>query len=41
MNGIFLVTNEPMLKFVQELGFTLSNDPEEKTLKVGVLPLQS
>ena len=40
MNGIFLSTNEGMLKFVQELGFALSNDPEEKTLKHGVLPLQ-
>ena len=40
MNGIFLSTNEGMLKFVQELGFALSNDPEEKTIKHGVLPLQ-
>lgn len=41
MNGIFLATNDGMLSFVQELGFTLSNDPEEKTIKLGVLPLQA
>jgi acetyltransferase len=29
-----------MLKFVQELGFVLSNDPEEKSIKLGLLTLQ-
>ncbi|CAI10025.1 Acyl-CoA synthetase (ADP forming) [Aromatoleum aromaticum EbN1] len=40
MNGVFLANNERMLKFVQGLGFTLSNDPEDSTVKIGVLPLQ-
>jgi len=40
MNGVFLSSNERMLKFVQKLGFVLSNDPEDNTVKLGVLPLQ-
>jgi acetyltransferase len=40
MNGIFLSNNDRMLKFVQKLGFVLSNDPDDSTVKVGVLPLQ-
>ena len=40
MNGIFLSNNEKMLKFVQGLGFVLSNDPEDNTIKNGVLALQ-
>ena len=40
MNGIFLSNNERMLKFVQKLGFLLSNDPDDSTVKVGVLNLQ-
>jgi acetyltransferase len=40
MNGVFLSNNERMLKFVQKLGFVLSNDPEDNTVKLGVLPLQ-
>ena len=40
MNGVFLANNERMLKFVQGLGFQLSNDPEDNTVKLGVLPLQ-
>jgi acetyltransferase len=40
MNGIFLANNERMLKFVQGLGFVLSNDPEDSTVKLGVLALQ-
>ncbi len=40
MNGIFLSNNERMLKFVQGLGFVLSNDPEDNTIKNGVLALQ-
>jgi acetyltransferase len=40
MNGVFLSNNERMLKFVQKLGFTLSNDPEDNTVKLGVLELQ-
>lgn len=40
MNGIFLSNNDRMLKFVQSLGFVLSNDPEDNSVKVGVLSLQ-
>lgn len=40
MNGVFLASNERMLKFVQGLGFVLSNDPEDSTVKLGVLALQ-
>ncbi len=40
MNGVFLANNERMLKFVQSLGFVLSNDPDDNTVKLGVLPLQ-
>ena len=40
MNGVFLSNNERMLKFVQKLGFVLSNDPEDNTVKLGVLALQ-
>ena len=40
MNGVFLANNERMLRFVQGLGFILSNDPEDSTVKLGVLSLQ-
>ena len=40
MNGVFLANNERMLKFVQRLGFVLSNDPEDNSVKNGVLALQ-
>ena len=40
MNGMFLSNNEKMLKFVQGLGFVLSNDPQDNTIKNGVLALQ-
>ena len=40
MNGVFLANNERMLKFVQKLGFVLSNDPEDSSVKLGVLALQ-
>ena len=40
MHGVFLASNERMLKFVQSLGFVLSNDPEDSTIRLGVLPLQ-
>ncbi len=40
MNGVFLAENERMLRFVQNLGFVLSNDPEDNTVKLGVLTLQ-
>ncbi|MCB1927372.1 MAG: GNAT family N-acetyltransferase [Rhodocyclaceae bacterium] len=40
MNGVFLSENERMLRFVQNLGFVLSNDPEDNTVKLGVLSLQ-
>ncbi len=41
MTGIFLSNNERMLKFVQSLGFVLSNDPEDNTVKHGILLLQN
>ncbi|MDD5297405.1 MAG: bifunctional acetate--CoA ligase family protein/GNAT family N-acetyltransferase [Rhodocyclaceae bacterium] len=40
MNGDFLSNNERMLKFVASLGFILSNDPEDNSVKHGVLSLQ-
>jgi acetyltransferase len=40
MNGVFLANNDRMLKFVQRLGFVLSNDPEDSSVKLGVLALQ-
>jgi acetyltransferase len=40
MNGVFLANNERMLKFVQGLGFVLSSDPEDNSVKLGVLNLQ-
>lgn len=40
MNGVFLANNERMLRFVQSLGFVLSSDPDDSTVKLGVLPLQ-
>ena len=40
MAGIFLSNNDRMLKFVQSLGFVLSNDPEDNTIKHGILLLQ-
>ena len=40
MNGVFLSNNERMLKFVQGLGFVLSNDPDDNSVKVGILSLQ-
>lgn len=40
MTGVFLANNERMLKFVQGLGFNLTNDPEDSTVKHGVLALQ-
>jgi len=40
MNGVFLANNERMLRFVQGLGFVLSNDPDDSTIKLGVLSLQ-
>ena len=39
MNGVFLSNNERMLKF-EGLGFVLSNDPEDNSVKLGVLTLQ-
>jgi len=40
MNGLFLSNNDRMLKFVQSLGFILHNDPEDNTVKHGILTLQ-
>ncbi|APR05466.1 bifunctional acetate--CoA ligase family protein/GNAT family N-acetyltransferase [Thauera chlorobenzoica] len=40
MNGVFLANNERMLKFVHKLGFVISNDPEDSSVKLGVLSLQ-
>jgi acetyltransferase len=39
MRGIFLASNDHMLRFVERLGFTLSNDAEDPTVKHGVLRL--
>jgi len=41
MRGVFLANNERMLRFVASLGFTLSDDPEDRSIKHGVLPLQT
>jgi acetyltransferase len=40
MEGDFLSNNERMLKFVAGLGFTLSNSPDDNSIKHGVLALQ-
>ncbi|MDY0012601.1 MAG: GNAT family N-acetyltransferase [Rhodocyclaceae bacterium] len=40
MHGVFLSSNERMLAFVQSLGFMLATDPEDSTVKLGVLALQ-
>ena len=40
MTGIFLANNDRMLSFVAGLGFQLSNDPDDNSIKLGVLPLQ-
>ncbi len=40
MNGVFLANNDRMLRFVQSLGFVLSSDPDDSTVKLGVLALQ-
>jgi acetyltransferase len=40
MNGVFLANNDRMLRFVQSLGFVLSSDPDDSTVKLGVLSLQ-
>jgi acetyltransferase len=39
MKGVFLASNERMLRFVQRLGFVLSTDPEDTTMKNGELDL--
>lgn len=39
MKGEFLASNERMLRFVERIGFTLHNDPEDKSLKHGILDL--
>ena len=40
MTGVFLSNNDRMLRFVQNLGFILNNDPEDNTIKHGTLALQ-
>jgi acetyltransferase len=40
MNGTFLASNARMLKFVTKLGFVLSSDPDDNTIKLGVLKLR-
>lgn len=40
MHGDFLASNERMLKFVANLGFILSNSPDDNSIKRGVLALQ-
>jgi acetyltransferase len=39
MKGEFLASNDRMLRFVERIGFILHNDPEDKTLKHGMLDL--
>lgn len=39
MKGIFLANNDRMLRFVQRLGFRLSNDPDDNSIKHGALDL--
>lgn len=39
MKGEFLASNERMLRFVQRFGFVLHPDPEDRSLKHGVLDL--
>lgn len=39
MKGVFLKSNERMLRFVQHLGFVLHADPEDPTLRHGELDL--
>lgn len=40
MKGVFLSDNDRMLKFVQAMGFVLTPDPEDNSVKNGVLDLQ-
>jgi acetyltransferase len=40
MEGDFLSNNERMLKFVAGLGFALANNPDDNSIKHGVLALQ-
>ncbi|WP_018606405.1 bifunctional acetyl coenzyme A synthetase (ADP forming), alpha domain/GNAT family N-acetyltransferase [Uliginosibacterium gangwonense] len=39
MKGIFLANNDHMLRFVERLGFVLHSDPEDPTMKHGILSL--
>ncbi|MDQ7989309.1 MAG: GNAT family N-acetyltransferase [Candidatus Dactylopiibacterium sp.] len=39
MKGEFLTSNERMLRFVERVGFTLRNDPEDRSIKRGELDL--
>lgn len=39
MKGIFLASNDRMLRFVERLNFALSNDPDDPTIRHGMLCL--
>ncbi|HLW04458.1 MAG TPA: GNAT family N-acetyltransferase [Azoarcus sp.] len=41
MEGVFLASNERMLRFVEHFGFQLRPDPEDPSLKVGTLVLRT
>jgi acetyltransferase len=41
MKGVFLSDNERMLRFVRNIGFIISPDPETPTIKHGTLALQA
>lgn len=41
MKGIFLTENERMLRFVQKIGFHLTNDPDDSSTKLGTLDIQA
>ena len=40
MEGVFLASNERMLRFVQSLGFHVNRDPEDSSLSLGELELR-
>lgn len=41
MKGIFLTDNDRMLRFVRKIGFKLTNDPEDTSIKLGSLDIQA
>ncbi|GAA5181924.1 GNAT family N-acetyltransferase [Niveibacterium umoris] len=41
MKGMFLTDNDRMLRFVRKIGFVLTNDPEDNSIKLGSLDIQA